>query len=341
MAELIKDLCTLNGVSGNEDAARKYVLTAIADKADEITVDTIGNVIALKKGKSSDYKIMIISNIDEIGFIVSGITDKGYLKVEAVGRFDDRNIISKKVTVGNGVKGIIGMKAIHLQERKERESTVSVSDLFIDIGAKSEKEAKKLVSLGDYVAFDSPYIETENRISAKALDRVGSACLIEAMDEPCEYDAYFVFSTQREVSARGAKISAHRIQPDIALAVGTVESADMYGVKSDKRCAVLGGGAVINTANQTSLKNATVTEFLKEITQKSNVKIGEYHGFSGTPVSGAVQSYAPAAVAEIDIPCRYSHTPVVMADKRDIASATEAIKLFIREIGGAANGIVK
>lgn len=341
MAELIKNLCVLNGVGGNEDEVRKYILGAIDGKADEVTVDTIGNVIALKKGKCSDFKIMIISNIDEIGFIVSEITDKGYLKVEAVGRFDDRNIISKKVTVGNGIKGIIGMKAIHLQERKERESTVSVSDLFIDIGAKSDKEAKKLVGLGDYVAFASPYIETENRICAKALDRVGSACLIKAMDEECEYDTYFVFSTQREVSARGAKTAAHRIQPDIVLAVGTVESADMYGVNDDKRCAVLGGGAVINTANQTALKNASVTGFLKEITQNHGVNTGEYHGFSGTAISGAVQSYSPAAVGEIDIPCRYSHTPVCMADKRDIASATEAVKLFIKEIGGAANGIIK
>lgn len=341
MAELIKDLCVLNGVSGNEDSVRKYILTAIADKADEITVDTIGNVIALKKGTCSDIKIMIVSNIDEIGFIISEITEKGYLKVESVGRFDDRNIISKKVTVKNEVKGIIGMKAIHLQERKERESTVDVSDLFIDIGAKSDKDAKKRISLGNYVSFASPYIETENRICAKALDRIGSACLIEAMDEQCKYDTYFVFSTQREVNARGAKIAAHRIQPDIVLSVGTVESADMHGVTSDKQCAVLGNGAVINTANQTSLKNTFLTEFLKKITQNNSIKIGEYHGFSGTPVSGAVQTYSPAAVGEIDIPCRYSHTPAVMADKRDINSATETVKLFIREIGGAANGIIK
>ena len=233
------------------------------------------------------------------------------------------------------------MKAIHLQEKSERENTVSVSDLFIDIGAKSDKKAKDRVSLGDYAAFESPFIETENRICAKALDRIGSACLIEAMDEPCEYDTYFVFSTQREVSARGAKIAAHRIQPDIVLTVGTVESADMYGVQSDRVCAALGGGAVINSADQTSVKNAAVTEFIRKTAKEHGVKIQEYHGFSGTPLSGAVQSYEPTAVGEIDIPCRYSHTPVCMMDKRDIYAAAEAVRLFIREIGGAANGIIK
>lgn len=340
MAELIKELSMLNGVSGNEDAVREYILGEICGRAEEITVDSMGNIIALKRGKRSDKKVMITANIDEIGFIVSEITETGYLKVEPVGKFDDRNIISKKVTVG-GVKGIIGMKAIHLQKRSERESTVDVSDLFIDIGAKSKAKALEKVSLGTYAAFDSPFIETENRICGKALDRMGSACLIEAMDTPCEYDTYFVFSTQREVNARGARIASHRIRPDIALAVGTAETADMYGVKEKNICSRLGGGAIINTGDKNALKNAKLTEFIRQTAEKYGIKNQAYRNIEGTSVSGALQTYSAVAVGEVDIPCRYSHTPACMMDKNDIYAVTETVKMFIREIGGAANGIIE
>ena len=99
MAELIEELSRLNGVSGNEDAVRKYISEKISSKADEITVDSIGNLIALKKGRKSGKKIMLVSNMDEAGFIVSDITDKGYLKIKSVGNIDTRVIISKKVVI--------------------------------------------------------------------------------------------------------------------------------------------------------------------------------------------------------------------------------------------------
>lgn len=342
MAELIKELSLINGVSGDESRIRKYIIDKIRDKADEITVDTIGNVIALKKGKKSDRKIMVVTNMDECGFIVSGITDKGYLKIKTVGSIDNRVIISKKVLVGEDVKGIIGMKAIHLQKRSERESTVPVSDLFVDIGASSKKNAEKKVSLGDYVTFDSPFYETDEAIFGKALDRMGCACVYDAMDCECEYDVYYVFSAQREVYARGAAVAAHRIKPDVVICVDTLESADMHGVKSENITARLGGGAVINTADKSVITNNKLSEKISDLSENIGIKVQLRNDTNGKSMSGAAQTAADgAAVCGVSIPCRYSHTPLCMMNKKDIKAATELLCAVVEKIGEITDGIIK
>lgn len=333
MAELMKELSTVNGVSGNEDKVRKLITEKISDKADEIIVDALGNVIALKKGKKSGKKIMFITNMDETGFIVSEITDKGYLKIKSVGKTDDRVIISKKVVIGDGEKGIIGMKAIHLQKKSERESTVDVEDLFVDIGASSKKDAEKRVSLGDYIAFDSEFYDIGKRIRGKALDRMGCVCLINAMDTECEYDTYFVFSAQRETGARGAAAAAHRIRPDLAVVVTTEESADMYGVSSEEKAAALGGGVIIDTADKYSVKDAELVSRVRKAAENAG---GYQNGGKnrGITLVNAVQTAAEGCAAvSIGIPCRYSHTPMCMMDKRDIEEASALTARILEELG--------
>ncbi len=144
MAELLKKMSEINAVSGNENDIRNLIIAEIKDNVDDITVDTMGNVIAYKKGSDSGKKIAVAVNMDEPGFIISGVTEKGYLKFKAVGNIDPRKIISKKVVIGaDKIKGVIGMKAIHLQTKSERENVVAASKLFIDIGAKDKEDAEK------------------------------------------------------------------------------------------------------------------------------------------------------------------------------------------------------
>ncbi|MBR4173304.1 MAG: M42 family peptidase, partial [Clostridia bacterium] len=154
---LLKELTNLSGVSGNEGAVHDFIINEISPYADSITVDSIGNVIALKKGASSK-KIMLSAHMDEVGFIISEITDKGYLKFKTVGGIDTRTILAKRVKIGkNGVLGVIGMKAVHLQKKSEREETPEIKDLYIDIGAKNKDSAENLVSLGDYATFETEF----------------------------------------------------------------------------------------------------------------------------------------------------------------------------------------
>ena len=140
---LIKELTNICGVSGDEGAVREYIREKIAPYADEITVDTIGNLIALKKGDSKK-KIMLAAHMDEVGFIVSKINDKGYIEFKTVGGIDTRVMLSKKVVIGkNKIPGVIGIKAIHLQEKSERKTMPKTRDLYIDIGAENKEEAEQ------------------------------------------------------------------------------------------------------------------------------------------------------------------------------------------------------
>ena len=146
MAETVKILSELDGVSGNEKCVRDYIIEYISRYADEISVDTMGGVTALKRGRIGKRRIMVVCHMDEPGLIISGVTDEGYLKFKLVGAIDERVLVSKRVRIGGDkVRGVIGMKAIHLQKKKERETTVAPSELFIDIGAKSKKDAPKKI----------------------------------------------------------------------------------------------------------------------------------------------------------------------------------------------------
>ncbi len=229
MAELLKKMSEINAVSGNENDIRNLIIAEIKDNVDDITVDTMGNVIAYKKGSDSGKKIAVAVNMDEPGFIISGVTEKGYLKFKAVGNIDPRKIISKKVVIGaDKIKGVIGMKAIHLQTKSERENVVAASKLFIDIGAKDKEDAEKYVKLGDYVTFDTEFMQIGSNVKGKALDRSGiCTSLINAVEKEYKYDTYMCFLVQSEVGARGAKIVSHRINADVILSVSSAETADM------------------------------------------------------------------------------------------------------------------
>lgn len=302
MACLLETLCNENGVSGNEHKIRDIIKKEIADLADDISVDTIGNLIAVKHGKTG-RKIMLVSHMDEPGYIVSEITDTGYIKFRAVGKIDPRTIVSKRVSIGeNKIKGIIGMKAIHLQKKEERENVVSVSDLFIDIGAKDKKDAQKKVSLGDYIAFDTEFREIGDCVKGKALDaRISCVCLIEALKQSYDCTVYAVFASQSETGGRGAGVAAYSINPDMAVIIDTVESADMFGVKPHEKKAALGSGAVVE---ESAFKTADAVAVQ---TARGGTKI-----------------------IRISVPCRYSHTPVCIASKSDIKSAAERIGLFVK-----------
>ena len=191
MAELVEKLCNIGGVSGDEGDVREFIRSYIKEYVDELTVDSMGNLIALKKGKSDAKRIMLSAHMDEVGFIISGFTEKGYLEFKTVGGIDTRVIISKKVFIGkNKVPGIIGIKAVHLQKPSERESVPSVSSLYIDIGASSKDEAKSKVSLGDYAVFDTKFSPFgTDKFKAKAIDdRIGCAVLMNAIKKDVKYD---------------------------------------------------------------------------------------------------------------------------------------------------------
>lgn len=345
MALSMDRLSELNAVSGFEDEARAYLIPLIKEKCDSLEVDNMGNIVAFKKGGSDKYKILLGTNIDEVGFIVSEITEKGFIKFKSVGTIDPRTIVSKRVAIGKDcIPGVIGMKAIHLQKKEEREAAVEVKALYIDIGAKDKEDAQKRVKLGDAIAFATEFDDKGRLIKGKALDRFGTIPVLSAMDEAPKYDTYFVFSVQREipcsVMGRGMKIAAYRINPDFALIVDTVNADDFPDTKSAS--AIPGNGAVIEYMDKTSISD---TAFIKEITKmadRNGTKTQNKTTTAGASVAGAVNVASHGAVtASVGIACRYSHTPVSYMDKDDINAVCDICKVFVKESDVIIDGFIK
>lgn len=334
---LLEKLCNAHGVSGDEGNVREIIRDYVSPYADEITTDVLGNLIVYKKGRNNSGKIMISAHMDEVGFIISKITEKGYLRFKTVGGIDTRVILGKKVAFKNGVKGIIGIKAIHLVTKEEEETVPKVSDLYIDIGASTEDEAKKYVSIGDYATFDTFYEEFgNNKIKAKAIDdRAGCYALAEALKEDTEYDLYACFTTQEEVGLRGSAVCAERIKPDAALVLESTTCSDVYKTELGQEVTKCGGGIAFSFMDGRTITDKVLLQNVIKVAEENNIPYQLKKSTSGGNDAGSIHLAAGGVkTISASVPCRYLHSPVGVADVGDIEALVKFAKVYIKEIGG-------
>lgn len=317
---LVKELTSLNAPSGFEDAVRDFIRERAI--CDEIFTDSMGNLICHKKG--SGKKVMVAAHMDEVGFIITNITDEGFLRFESLGGIMTAVLNSKKVLIGNDkIPGIISTKAIHLQKEDEANSPVKIKDLYIDIGAKDKESAEKIVSLGDYAVFDGEYTPFGDKlVKSKALDdRVGCAILLELMKEEYESDMYFCFTVQEEVGCRGARIVAERIKPDIALVIEGTTCSDVYGSKKHNQVTNLGGGAVMTAVDGAAISDKGYYDFIMKTAEENGIKLQIKKTTMGGTDAGVIQrSGYGVKTAVLAVPCRYIHSPVSVMHKEDAES---------------------
>lgn len=333
----IKELTELNGVSGNEDEVREFIKIHAEELADEINIDSMGNLIAFKKGKNSKYKVMLSAHMDEVGFMVTGFGESGVLKFATVGGIDERILPGKRVLVGEkNILGVIGSKPIHMQERDERNANIKLKKMYIDIGTDKRDEAEKLVALGDYVAFHSPYIEFgDGLIKAKALDdRVGCAILLEALKESYEFDLYACFTVQEEVGLRGSEVAAYTVNPDIALVVEGTTCSDVPGVDKYEYSTILREGAALTIMDRTSYPNKNFVNYIYELAQKKRIPVQFKQTNSGGNDAGKIQMSREGVVtASISVPCRYIHSPVSVMSQKDFESCKDIVISVLKDLG--------
>ena len=334
---LIEKLCNARGVSGDEGEIRRIIKSEIEPYADSITTDMLGNLIAFKRGKDSPKKVMICAHMDEVGFIISEITDKGYLKFKTVGGIDTRVILGKRVAFSNGTKGIIGVKAVHLLSPTELDMVPKVKELYIDIGAASKEEAQKYVSLGDCAVFDTKYEKIGGtKIKAKAIDdRAGCAVLAEVFKLDCPYDLYACFTIQEEVGLRGSTVCAERIKPDVCLVLESTTCSDVYKTKPGQEVTVCGGGIAFSFMDGRTITDKSHLEALIKMAQKNNISYQLKKTTAGGNDAGSIHLSAGGVIcASVSVPCRYLHSPVCVADMTDIEGMYRFAEAYVREIGG-------
>lgn len=320
MLERLKKLCLLNGASGDEGAVRDFIINEIKDCC-EYTVDALGSVTAFKRGRQrAAKKVMFSCHMDEVAFIITHITEEGYLKFAPVGGVDVLSVLAGRVEV-NGVYGIIGIKPIHLQKKDEEDKVPQFGDLYIDIGAHSKAEAEAAVSPGDFAYFTGEFYEMgKSFIKAKAIDdRIGCALAIELIQSDLPYDTYFCFNVQEEVGLRGAMCTAAAGNYDIAFVLEATTALDIDGAEGEKRCCTLGGGAVVSFMDGSTLYDRGLFELAFQTAAENGIRVQTKTVIAGGNDAGAIQRAGSGCrVLAVSLPCRYIHTASSVLCKDDV-----------------------
>ncbi len=335
MKELLKELCMINGVSGDENAVREYIIEKVKNIC-EYRTDNLGNLICLRKGrKTPQKKIMVAAHMDEVGFIVTSVRSDGTLTFGTVGGVDASVTIGRQVKVGkNSLSGVIGSTAVHNLSKEQREKAPSISNLYIDIGAADKEEAEKHVRLGDCVYFDSEFIEFgENRIKSKAIDdRAGCAMMIKLMQEEPEYDTWFVFNVQEEIGLRGSTVSAYSVQPDIAFVLEATTAADIDGVSGAKKVCSLGEGPVVSFMDRSTVYDKQLYILAFDTAAELDIKCQTKTMIAGGNDSGAIHiSGKGVRTLAVSVPCRYLHSPSCVIDYSDLEASYKLVKTLIEK----------
>jgi endoglucanase len=277
---------------------------------------------------------MIAAHMDEVGFIITNIGDDGMLKFRPVGGIDPRILPSKRVRIGsNGVPGILGIKAIHLQEPEERKNAVKIKQMYIDIGAKNKEQAEKVVKRGDYAVFDSEFVQFgQNKVKAKALDdRVGCAILTQLIKEEFPFDFYACFTVQEEVGLRGAEVAAYHVQPDLGIVIEGTTCSDVAGVDDHLHITRMGKGPAISIADRSSYGNKDLVKKFIDTAKNSGLPFQIKEGMYGGNDAGKIHiSREGVATAVISVPCRYIHSPSSVMDLEDYHNTFNLVNEFLK-----------
>ena len=335
--ELLKELCSSNGISGNEKNVRDIIISEIKDYVTEYHIDNLGNIIAFKKGKKrAEKKLMISAHMDEVGFIVTDITSDGLIRFNEVGGIDRRVLLGRRVIIENKTVGVIGVKPIHLCNSDEKKRIPSYDSMYIDIGADSKEEAEKFVSLGDNIAFESFYEDNGFTIKSKALDdRAGCFLMTEMIKSDLEYDMYFTFVTQEEVGLRGSKVAAYTVNPDFAIVLESTTAADVPDVSVEKQVCSVGNGAVIGYMDRRTIYDRGMIERAKILSENNNIKLQFKKAVAGGNDAGSIhESRGGVRTLAISLACRYLHSSLSLIAKSDLDDVYNLALLLSEDICG-------
>lgn len=321
--ELLKKLTLCVSPSGRENAVRDIIQAELKDVCDEIYTDTLGNLICHKKGNGK--KLMLAAHMDEIGFMVTYIDDKGFLRFSTIGGVAKYNTVNSSIEFKNGIKGKISY------ENKENPTSVNFDKMYMDIGASDKNEANSFVQIGDMAVYSGNFELIGRKIMAKSLDdRSGCWALIRAMQNfgSSQNDIYAVFTAQEEVGLRGAKTSANLINPHMAVAIDVSNVGDTP--ESIELNLELGQGPAVKLKDASFIIHESVKEFLLYCAKESNIPYQiEAANVGGTDAGAIHLSGGGIASGTISIPTRYIHSANEVIDKTDLENTAKLIQKVI------------
>ena len=339
--ELLKELCESAGIPGREGRLREIVRRELAPLADEVRVDALGNLIAVKKASKGrkPRRLMIAAHMDEIGFMVSHIDERGLLRLVPLGGHDPRNMVAQRVVVcgvKNDLPGLLypGIKPPHIQTAADRDKPLTVGDFIVDLYLPPAK-VKREVEIGAMVTLQRDFAEIGAGISCKAMDdRVALYIMIRAMQKARSFgcETYAVATVQEEIGLRGAQVSAYGVEPDLGIALDVTLAADIPGIAEHEQVTQLGAGAAIKLMDSSAISHPGLVAHLKGLARKKKIKYQlEILPRGGTDAGAMQRIRAGVPVATISVPTRYLHTSIELVDKRDLKAAVDLLSAFIEE----------
>lgn len=325
LLELIQTLNAAHGPSGDEEGIRERLAELARPLADEISTDTMGNLIVRKLG--SGPRVMLCAHMDSIGFIVTHVEENGFLRVGRLGGISPKEAAYTPVRFAGGARGVI------VPEEKADFGKLKLDECYVDIGAKDRETALKAVAVGDTMIYDSPCFTNQGKVVSPYLDnRISCAILLKVLEEMelCPNDLYVVFTVQEEVGLRGAKPAAWAVDPDYAVVVDVTDVDDTPG---SEKCGTvrLGKGPAIKIMDSSVICHPDMIQKLESQaktldmpTQRDIMRAG------GTDAGVMHTTRIGVRTGGVSVPCRYIHTPVEMADLQDARDCAKLLCAFVQ-----------
>lgn len=340
MEDLLRRLVDAPSISGSEQDVRDVMKKELKPYVNEVRVDKIGNLIT-RKGKGSP-KIMLAAHMDELGLMVKYIEKEGFIRFDTIGGWDERILPAKRFRIHGSkgsVIGVIGSKPPHIQEREEQKTPFKVKDLYLDIGAGSKKDVEKAgIQVGDFI---TRYGELSRLLGSNVTgygfdNRIGCLVMIEVMKrlKNVKGSVYAVGTTQEETGLVGIRGPTYGIDPDVVLALDTTIAGGTPDIRPSEASAGLGGGPTIAIKDAIGVINPKVRKWISDSAKKANIKL-QYEVMSGGATDASVVPMIKEGIpaGSILVPTRYVHTPVEVADMKDIENT---IKLVVETVKSAS-----
>ena len=358
--KLLEQLTQTPGVPGREERVRKLILDRIEGLFDDVAVDPMGSIIAVRKPTQSPAspdagsagqsdagpptRVMLAAHMDQIGFLVRHVGDDGFLRVQNVGGFDVRNLFARLVNVATSegdLPGVLnpGGKPVHIASDDDRKKIPEVSDLLIDLGLPKD-QVKAKVKIGDMVTLTVPFNQIGNTVVGQCMDnRVACWIAIRAVEQLVELkldhacEIHCVFTVQEEVGLRGAITSAYTVQPDIGIGIDTTLCVDTPGVPEDQRCTTQGGGAALTVMDGASIGDVGVLERFEKVAEANKIKTQRsILARGGTDTAGIQLAGRGTRAFTLSCPTRYIHTAVEMVHLDDLHACRDILTHFLADV---------
>lgn len=323
--DLLEKLTQTFGPSGYEDAIRDIIREEVAPLADELRIDPLGSLIAYRKGTGGGQKIALAAHMDEIGVMATYVEEQGYVRFTSIGGLRPLNCAGSRVRFANGVVGVVSM-----ERRDDANSMPALQHLYIDVGATSREDCP--VAVGDPGQFIGPLVRQGQRLVSKTMDdRVGCYVLIEVLrrlkDTP--HEVYAIFSTQEEIGLAGARTSAFRVDPDMAISIDVTGTGDTP--KAHPMAVELGKGPAIKVKDGGMISHPLVRDKLVAAAKEAGLPYQMEILLGGSTDAAAMQLVRAGVPSGcVSIPCRFIHSPSEMVDAADVENAIALLVTALR-----------